>query len=252
MTLNQIKYWELEEAKRTNRKNEDIKDWYNKQSVANERSRISISQQEADTHLGELDVKKGQLKLNEQEIALKARQTASGEKDAETRRQQANESKRHNLTTEYYQGVQARQQTRSLDQHDRSLAQQDRALDLNAYNNVTGRINAQTNQFGATTNRLAMYEQQRHNQAVEQEIPSKIFSNYVRPASQAIPLVTTLGRTAAAAAGAGASTGLRRGLQYVNRGLGSFAALTGALTVANNQATRNAVSSIVNPHLQNY
>lgn len=89
------------------------------------------------------------------------------------------------MTQEYYSGVSARQQTRSLDQKDRELEQRDRSLDVDNYNAISGRINAQTGQFQAQTSSYlasiqdaAQREAARHNLITEQLIPSQIVQNY--------------------------------------------------------------------------
>lgn len=139
---------------------------------------LAVAQKEANVKVGELGVHQQQARIQQQ--------------DADTRRLsyenevfKAQEAKRHNLTNEYYSGVSARQQTRSLDQkdvelsqkdrslnqQDRSLSQQDQALALRAYEATTGRQNVSLGY--ANLNELA-----RHNQANEQLIPSQIVQNY--------------------------------------------------------------------------
>lgn len=205
MTLNQIRYWELQEAKRTNRANENIKDWANKANYLNTRESIAIqgreadtharqadiAQQEADTHRGSLDVAKSQLLLNERDVAARERAQA--------------ETKRSNLTKEYYQSVAARQQTRSLDQQDRALTQKDRALDIDTYGAVSGRIGVNANATSAQANLTNAYTRQqelgeliRHNQQNEQLIPSQIVSNYGSAARNVTPAVAAVGGVAAA------------------------------------------------------
>lgn len=125
-TLNQIEYWKLQETKRQNRAAlQETK----RSNLANEAIQRNYTQ-------GRLDVD---------------REYNIGNLDIQSKRQE--EDKRHNLTSEYYSGVSARQQTRSLDLQERNTQAKEREVDISQYNAETGRINAATNQYAAVTGR---------------------------------------------------------------------------------------------------
>lgn len=189
MTTNQIKYQELLEQRRTNRMNEEIKDWANKKQYEINLQDMAIKQQDADTRVKELGVHQQQ---------------------ANTAENQQREQKRHNLTTEYYQGVAARQQTRSLDQQDRKLTQQDRSLDQQDRSLDIGAYGAQTSRLGVGVQQSSVAEMIRHNREQEALIPSQIAQNYagaVRSGTGALSGVVGLGLGAAGATALGKAKG---------------------------------------------
>ena len=125
-TLNQIEYWKLQETKRQN------------QASLQETRRSNLANEAIQRNFTQ-----GRLAVD--------REYNLGNLDIQSKRQQ--EDKRHNLTSEYYSGVSARQQTRSLDLQERNTAAREQEVETGRFNAETNRINAATNQYMATTGR---------------------------------------------------------------------------------------------------
>lgn len=172
MTLNQLEYFKYLESKRTNRANENIKQWYNEQAIANQTRDLARREEELKNQQRLADI--SQLEAN-----TKVRQAEIAQQNADTNRFKAEEDKRHALTNEYYNAVSARQNTQSLD-----IARQN--AETNRINALTGITNAQTNQASVGV---------ASRQAGASELNAR--ANMIGTGMQFIQLPFTMGKTKA-------------------------------------------------------
>lgn len=195
MTTNQIEYRKMIEQHRSNRAQEEISKRFNAGTLANQQRSNEIAAYNAETSRKDLANKAKQAEASQMSAQGTLMRGQANLQSVETDRQRLEETKRSNLTNEYYKGVSARQQTQSLDQNSRQLA-------INAYNADTARQNVGVGYANVGLGYSQLNELHRHQVEEEKIIPSKITTHYGGVGENVSHIISNLATGAAVGAAA--------------------------------------------------
>lgn len=255
MTINQIEYRKLLETRRANKAQEAIKREYNRESLDQGWRKLDQSERQTAVQEGQLDVSRHQAESQRMQAQGSLDQAAAAVSQAQTAQKRQLEDKRHNLTNEYYAGVQARQNTQDV-------ANRQRQTDIAESNAVTNRMNVGLGYANVGLGYSNLAELTRHDLEEEKIIPSRIATHYggvaqnVSNVGRDIVTGIGLGSAIAGRSGAGLGRAISSGTSAVRAAVRrhpyvalATATIAGGAYIYNNrkEKTENILSGQVKP-----